>query len=253
MSVVIPVKDDAVLLERCLEALSRQTRLPDEIIVVDNNSSDDSALVAVAGGARVVNCARPGIPAASATGYDAAVGDYVLRLDADCVPGTGWVQTMAETLDRRADVDVATNGAHFVDGPRLARRIAAVAYLAAYVVTTAPALGHRPVFGSNLAFRRTAWLDIRDRVHLHPDIHDDLDLAYHFGERHRIRRVPEAEMGVSSRPLASLGGFTRRANWAVRTIVLHWPADFPSVRWIRLLLRRLFHRFGVPTPRGGGS
>src|SRR5690606_36645832 len=58
VSVVIPVKDDAALLARCLEALARQTRLPDEIIVVDNNSSDDSALVAVAGGARVVNCAR---------------------------------------------------------------------------------------------------------------------------------------------------------------------------------------------------
>lgn len=40
LSVVIPVKDDAAELRRCLRALARQTLPPDEIIVVDNASTD---------------------------------------------------------------------------------------------------------------------------------------------------------------------------------------------------------------------
>ncbi|MBS3182925.1 glycosyltransferase family 2 protein [Leucobacter manosquensis] len=249
VSVVIPVKDDAPLLARCLRALAEQTRAPHEIIVVDNNSQDDSARVARDAGATVVPCAAPGIPAASATGYDAASSDYVLRLDADCLPEPTWIATFAGALDARRDVAVVTGGAHFVDGPKPLRRIAAAIYLGMYVATTSPALGHSPVFGSNLGFRRSAWLAVRDEVHLHAGIHDDLDLAYHFGERHRIRRVRTPVMGMSMRPLSSVGGFARRTAWAFRTVLLHWPADFPSVRWIRLALRRVLHRLGVPTPR----
>lgn len=253
VSVVIPVKDDAALLRRCLDALRRQTRAADEIIVVDNNSHDDSAAVARAAGATVVPCPAPGIPAASATGYDAASGSIVLRLDADCVPDPAWIAALASVLDARPDVAVVTGSAHFIDGPRPLRRIAAAVYLGMYVATTAPALGHTPVFGSNLGFRRSAWRAVRDEVHLRADIHDDLDLAYHFGERHRIRRVRAAVMGMSMRPLSSARGFARRTEWAIRTVLLHWPADFPSVRWIRLALRRLLHRLGVPTPRGARS
>ena len=43
-SVVIPVRNDAAYLERCLRALREQTRVPDEIVVVDNASSDLSLI-----------------------------------------------------------------------------------------------------------------------------------------------------------------------------------------------------------------
>ena len=76
VSVVIPVRDDAEMLARCLAALAAQTRPADEIVVVDNGSSDDSASVARSAGARVVAEATPGIPQAASTGYDAA---YVER------------------------------------------------------------------------------------------------------------------------------------------------------------------------------
>ncbi|MBM3717283.1 MAG: glycosyltransferase family 2 protein, partial [Actinobacteria bacterium] len=91
VSVVIPVRDDAEHLRRCLDALTTQTRRADEIVVVDNGSRDDSADVARAAGARVVLCAEPGIPAAAATGYDAARSDLILRLDADSIPEPTWI------------------------------------------------------------------------------------------------------------------------------------------------------------------
>lgn len=249
VSVVIPVKDDASELARCLRALQLQSRPAHEIIVVDNASADGSAQVAHAAGARVIRCDHPGIPAAAAAGYDAAAGEVILRLDADCVPSRTWIEAMSTAFACRPAVSVFTGGARFIDGPQPLRVWLATAYLAAYAAVAVPALGHLPLFGSNLAFRRTAWRDIRDRVHRHdPELHDDLDLAFHFGERHRIRFLSDAAMGVSMRPFAPGAQFGRRAVRGFRTVIVHWPADFPPVRWVRLLLRRGLHRLDVPVP-----
>lgn len=248
-SVVIPVKDDADHLRQCLAALARQTCRPHEVIVVDNGSADSSAEVATASGATVVRCDQPGIPAASARGYDSAGGDVILRMDADCIPADTWVETMLGAFAQHPRVSVFTGGARFIDGPRVLRTPLAGAYLIAYAAATTPALGHLPLYGSNLAFRRSAWLAVRARVQREdPEVHDDLDLAFHFGERHRIRYLPTAEMGVSMRPFRSGRAFARRIARGFRTVMLHWPHDFPSVRWGRLALRRVLHRLGVPTP-----
>lgn len=239
VSVVIPVKDDAEALTRCLHALALQTRLADEIIVVDNTSTDASATVASDAGARVVRCDDPGIPAASACGYDAATGDLILRLDADCVPARTWIQSMAAACAAQPSVAAFTGGARFTDGPRILRGPLAAAYLGAYAVVLTPTLGHLPLFGSNLALRRGAWLSICTAVHRDdPELHDDLDLAYHLGDRYRIRYVPSAAMGISMRPFADARAFARRVRRGMRTVLAHWPGDFPPRRWLRLIRRR---------------
>ncbi|WP_309102492.1 glycosyltransferase family 2 protein [Microbacterium sp.] len=249
VSVVIPVKNDAELLDRCLRALHRQTRPADEIIVVDNGSTDSSAAVATSRGARVVRCDEPGIPAASAAGYDAATGDLILRLDADCLPAETWVQAAAVAFVRHPRVSVFTGAARFIDGPRALRTPLATAYLVAYAVATIPALGHLPLFGSNLAFRRSAWRSVSARVHRDdPELHDDLDLAFHLGERHRIRYLADAPMGMSMRPFRDAQAFAHRFRRGFRTVTIHWPDDFPPLRWVRLALRRILHRLRIPTP-----
>lgn len=249
VAVVIPVKDDADELRRCLRALASQTRRPDEVVVVDNASADDTTAVAAVYGARVVRCARPGTSAASAAGYDAATCDLILRLDADCIPDAEWVAAMATAFARRPRVAAFTGGARFLDGPRLLRRPLATSYLLAYGTVCGAALGHVPLFGSNLGLRRTAWLDVRDRVHRDdPELHDDLDLAFHLGERHRIRVLPRSWMAMSMRPFGSGRSFARRVGRGFRTVLVHWPEDLPPVRWVRLALRRILNRLGVPAP-----
>nr|WP_315267617.1 glycosyltransferase family 2 protein [Microbacterium lemovicicum] len=238
VSVVIPVKDDADDLRRCLRALALQSRLPDEIVVVDNGSTDGSAQTARDAGARVVPCGAPGIPAASATGYDAATGDLILRLDADCTPARTWVESVERTFAERPDVGAVTGGARFTDGPRSLRRPLAAVYLTSYAASTAPALGHRPLFGSNLALRRSAWRSIRTQVHRSdPGLHDDLDLAFHVGERYAIGYLRDSPMGISMRPFTQPRGFAKRIDRGFRTVVRHWPADFPPIRWTRRALR----------------
>jgi glycosyltransferase involved in cell wall biosynthesis len=251
VSVVIPVKDDDRELRRCLRALAAQTRRADELIVVDNGSADASATVAREAGARVLRCERPGIAAASARGYDAATGDIVLRLDADCLPSLTWVEVMTDAFDRRPDVAAFTGGARFIDGPRRARTALALAYLCAYAAVAVLSLGHLPLYGSNLGFRRTAWRRIRAVAHLSPAVHDDFDLAFHLGLRFRIRYLPGAAMGVSMRPFFDARAFARRTARGVWTVLVHWPRDFPPVRWVHLALRRMVDRRGRRRPDHG--
>lgn len=237
-AIVIPVKDDARLLERCLSALRSQTVAADEIIVVDNNSSDDSAEVAAAFGARVIPCAQPGIPAAAATGYDAAQADLILRLDADCIPPATWVEEVFAAFRTQPEISAFTGNARFIDGPVGCRRWAAGLYLGAYATLTSPALGHRPLFGSNLAMRRDAWTAVRAHVHYDDsELHDDLDLAYHLGREHRLGTLLGEPMGISMRPFSDLRSFRRRVRRGFRTVVIHWPDDFPPRRWRHLRSR----------------
>lgn len=235
------------MLRRCLRALSVQTRAADEIIVVDNASTDASAQVAADAGAIVVRCDAPGIPAASACGYDRATGQIILRLDADCIPGGRWIQAMQEAFHGDPHAAAFTGGARFVDGPRILRAPLAKAYLGAYAIIGFAALGHVPMFGSNMAFRRTAWRSVRSLVHQNPVLHDDFDLAFHLGEDHRIRYISHADMGISMRPFRDPRGFLRRVRRGFTTVLMHWPHDFPPTRWQRLARQR---RTKQPTSAG---
>ncbi|WP_374316329.1 glycosyltransferase family 2 protein [Microbacterium sp.] len=253
VSVVIPAKDDAVALAGCLTALASQSRPADEVVVVDNGSSDDTARVAVRAGARVVRCDRDGIPAASAAGYDAASGDLLLRLDADCRPSPEWIERMLNAFEADPAVGAITGGARFVDGPRWLRAPLAALYLLSYAAVTFPALGHLPLFGSNLALRRSVWLNVGQAVHRDdPEVHDDLDLAFHVGERHAIRYRTGLSMGISMRPFGDAGSFGHRIGRGIHSVTVHWPRDFPPCRWIRLGAARMAARRGR-TPAHPGA
>jgi glycosyltransferase involved in cell wall biosynthesis len=241
ISVVIPVRDDADGLRRCLRALAAQTLAPLEIVVVDNGSSDDSAAVARAAGARVVTEDEEGIPAASARGFDEARGDIVARLDADCVPPVEWIAGIARAFRERPGLVAVTGDARFSDGPRLLRRPLAVVYLGAYALFSAPALGHPPLFGSNCAVRREAWLAVRDEVHRHDLlVHDDLDLSVHLGalpaaahgargrwRRPGIRLDRRIGMGISMRPFADPRAFLLRVRRGVHSLTVHGGQELP--------------------------
>ena len=231
VSVVIPVKDDAENLERCLRALQLQTMPPHEIVVVDDRSSDGSAAVARAFGARVVPSIGTGIPAASATGYDFATSEICARLDADCLPPTDWIEHIAHSFAADASLDGLTGFASFIDGPRALRGIAIWLYLGAYFVTVYLALGHTALFGSNLAVRRSAWESVSDEVHRGSDVHDDMDLSFHLGPLRTIRFDRTLRMGISMRPLTHPHGFGLRMRRGFRSVVVHWPASLPWSRW----------------------
>ena len=236
VSVVIPVRDDAERLRTCLAALTRQSVAPLEVVVVDNASSDDSAAVAREFGARVVHEDRVGIPSAAATGYDAARGAVIARCDADSVPPRRWVERIARTL-ADPELDAVTGTGWFHDVPPVLRWLVEAAYLGSYYVLGHLALGHRPLWGSSMALRRSSWLAVRDDVHRDADVHDDMDLAFVLGPTAQIRFDPWLRVGVSARSVRGASQLRRRMGRAVVTLRLNWAVRPPWQRWQHRLRR----------------
>ncbi|REE04286.1 glycosyltransferase family 2 protein [Citricoccus muralis] len=232
VSVVIPARDDAVLLDRCLRALAQQTVAPAEVIVVDNASEDTTAAVAAFHGARVLVEPTVGIWAAAATGYDAAEAPVIARLDADSLPRPDWVEQITEAMAQRPEAAAVTGWGRFVDLPRLIGIPAAAVYLGAYYALGYAASARAPLWGSNMAIRRSVWREVRGRVHrTEREVHDDMDLALALGPHHIVATVPRIVVGVSARSLRGMAQLGRRFHRALRTLSLNWSRVPPWKRW----------------------
>jgi glycosyltransferase involved in cell wall biosynthesis len=231
ISVVIPVYNDAVPLQACLNALARQSRPADEVLVVDNASTDASAYVARSAGARVVFEPTRGIPAATSAGFDAADGEVFARLDADSIPPADWLERVEAFFGAHPEASAVTGPAVFYGGNRLQRWFGGACYLPAYFRAMGMLLGHPPLFGSNYAIRAGAWLAVRRSAHRdRRDVHDDLDLSFQFRPGMTVHLDPDLRVAVSVRPFAIGNGFARRVRLGVVTVAVNVRRESPVAR-----------------------
>jgi mycofactocin system glycosyltransferase len=103
VSVVVPVKDRADELRRCIESL-RRVRYPQdrlEIVVVDDGSRDDGPEVARALGAAVVPSGGRGRGPAAARNRGAAVadGELLAFIDSDCTASEAWLAELVRAFE----------------------------------------------------------------------------------------------------------------------------------------------------------
>jgi GT2 family glycosyltransferase len=115
VSFVIPVRDDAVRLRRCLESIQRNEYPGDlvEIIVVDNGSTDESARVALAHGAIVLR-ADGRVAELRNRGARAALGNILAFVDSDHEIDRRWIPTAVDVLSTDG---VAATGSPCVGPP----------------------------------------------------------------------------------------------------------------------------------------
>jgi glycosyltransferase involved in cell wall biosynthesis len=98
ISLVIPTRNAASSLGRCLASVAAQTRRPDEVIVVDGGSQDQTVALARAFGATVLEM-EANRSAQRNQGARRSSGDYLLFIDADMVLTP---RVIEECLDRSA-------------------------------------------------------------------------------------------------------------------------------------------------------
>jgi GT2 family glycosyltransferase len=102
VSCIVPVRDDAARLRRCLASIGR-SEYPSqhvEIVVVDNGSLDDSIQVAEAAGARVLTCPGVRVSELRNRGAAAARGEILAFIDADHEIDPGWIVHAVEDLGK---------------------------------------------------------------------------------------------------------------------------------------------------------
>lgn len=234
ITVVIPVKDDADMLERCLRSLADQSRPADEIVVVDNCSSDNSVQVAERHGVRVLSESRPGITAAASAGYDEAAGEIIARCDADSVLPRDWLERIETAFQNEPSIQAITGPGRFYDLGPLARVLADILYMRAYFVFAGAALAGTPLFGSNFAMRAPVWRSVADSVPRdQPALHDDFDLSFRFEPGRGVRYDKHLIAGISGRPFRDTRAMARRLSMALTTIRAHLPSENPVSRWRR--------------------
>jgi glycosyltransferase involved in cell wall biosynthesis len=110
LSVIVCAHNEARFLPACLHSLLAQTRVPDELVVVNNASTDETRAVAQQiPYVYVVDEPRKGLVVARETGRRAATGDILVYLDADCRAPLTWLERV-ERRFLRAPTLIALSG-----------------------------------------------------------------------------------------------------------------------------------------------
>ena len=193
-SVVVPAYQAAQEIERCVEALDRQSipRGRYEIIVVDDGSTDGTADVARAAGAdRIVLLPHAGPAAARNAGVEVARGGIVLFTDADCEPSPRWLEQMVAPF---SDPEVmGTKGTYRTRQRSLIARLVQLEYEIRYErMAQATHIDFVDTYAA--AYRRAVVLQAGgfDPAFPIPSA-EDIDLSFRLAQAgHRLVFVPEA-------------------------------------------------------------
>jgi glycosyltransferase involved in cell wall biosynthesis len=118
VSVVIPAYRCAGTIGQTIQSLLRQTRRPDEIIVVDDGSPDDveAALHDYRGAVRVLHKSNGGAASARNVGIDACRGNFVAFVDADDLWHSTKLESQLGIFGRHPEVGLVSGRYLIKDG-----------------------------------------------------------------------------------------------------------------------------------------
>ena len=161
ISTIVCAYNEEALLPGALHSLFAQTRVPDEVLVVNNASTDRTRAVAERiRGVTVVDEPLKGLVRARAAGMRVATGDVLLYIDADCRAPLRLLERMERRFEASPSTVAITGPYRFyawdwigVTGARLYDyTLAPFAHVTAHHVLGIGAV----LYGGNFAVRRSA-------------------------------------------------------------------------------------------------
>lgn len=231
LSVVIPVLNEMAHVPALLEGLERQTRRPDEVIVVDGGSTDGTREWLVAATAqrpwlKVIENPEQWVPAAMNRGILASTGTLVARMDGHARYADDYLERLEATLSEQPDAS-GVGGVYVMSG------FGPWGSAIAAVLSSPIALGgaphrraRRPMWVSHVGtgmYRRQALVEVHG---FDPTfrVNEDFELDHRLGlAGHRIWLEPAATFTSYSRSGPGQLGrqMLRYGSYKARTLLRH--------------------------------
>ncbi len=220
ITVIVPTRDRAAMLDECLKSIAASARASDELIVVDSASkNDETRSVAIRHGFEHLRCDRPGASLARNLGWNRAHNELIAFVDDDVRVSQGWADALRKVFDEHPEAAFVTGRIELPLGQEdTDRPVALMARPESMILRNG--VHETPGHSANLAVRRAALADIGG--------FDEM-----LGAGAKLRAAEDADL--IDRLYAA--GFTGRYD----TSVLAWHDQWRSVRQ----LVRLDFSYGI--------
>lgn len=218
LSIVIPVYNEENHIKACLDAVLKQTVMPDEVVVVDNNCTDKTVEIAQSYPfVRVVEEPKQGRSPARSKGFDEAKGDIIGRIDADSRILPNWCERVRKTFEDGTIAGVGGLGLTYTLPLRPIPNFYSTFWSRVYYWSTHADTRVMTMWGANMALLKSAWLDVRDKVNSDDSIvHEDIDLSLELIEAgHKIAQ--DDKMLIKTRG-QDYHFFPKTVEYAIRRI-----------------------------------
>lgn len=223
-TLILPVFNEEDTIRQCLDHIAAQHTPFDECIIVDNGCTDTTMTIVAEYEdrlpLRIIDEPRQGVMWARATGFNAARGDILCRIDADTRLYPEWTRTILDCMTDHPELSAVTGYSHLYGTPMddYLQRAARNATCDNRPPTTVAALS-----GCNMAIRRTAWHAAAPRLVNAPTTHEDTDLSHAVVKTGgQIALCPTALAAISARRFQE--PFTSNLRYLAanyRTVRLH--------------------------------
>ena len=233
ITAIICAYNEEKMLPGALHSLFAQTRVPDEVLVVNNASTDRTREIAEAfPGVTVVDEPQKGLTKARAAGRRAAHGDILFFMDADCRAPVRLIERMERRFQRSPGTVAITGPYHFYDwdwvgvtGARIYDyTLAPFAHLIAQRVLGIGAI----LYGGNFALRAEA-LDAIGGFDTTIEFHgEDTNIGRRLSRAGRVDLLLNCPIETSARRYKALGRarvfrlYVRNFWWET---IYHRPKD----------------------------
>ena len=116
ISVIVCAHNEERFIAGCLHSLLAQSRIPDEILVINNASTDATGAVAASiPRVRVIDEPRKGLVVARERGRCDATGDLLVYIDADCRAPILWLERVTKHFERKPTLLALSGNYRFYD------------------------------------------------------------------------------------------------------------------------------------------
>lgn len=178
LSLIIPVYNEERHIQECLDAVAAQTRMPDEVIVVDNNCTDATIkLVKKYSFVTVIKEPAQGRGHARSAGFNAAHGQVLARIDVDSVIDRDWVEKIVKAFEEDNDLSGITGLGQTSYLPAI-RSLKNTLISRTYFWFVHANFNTVTMWGANMAIRSSSWKKVKSQVCLDDSlVHEDQDLS----------------------------------------------------------------------------